>query len=59
MTITAGSGIGKSSFCRELATSFLQSGERVGYIALEESNRRTALGLMSSAVGKPLTHRRT
>ena len=54
VTITAGSGIGKSSFCRELATSFLQAGERVGYIALEESNRRTALGLMSSAVGKPL-----
>ena len=54
VTITAGSGIGKSSFCRELATSFLQNGERVGYIALEESNRRTALGLMSSAVGKPL-----
>ena len=52
--ITAGSGIGKSSFCRELATSLLQAGERVGYLALEESNRRTALGLMSAAVGKPL-----
>jgi len=54
VTITAGSGIGKSSFCRELATSLLQGGERVGYLALEESNRRTALGLMSSAVGKSL-----
>ena len=54
VTITAGSGIGKSSFCRELATTFLQSGERVGYLALEESNRRTALGLMSAAVGKSL-----
>ena len=54
VTITAGSGIGKSSFCRELATSLLQTGERVGYLALEESNRRTALGLMSSAVGKSL-----
>ena len=54
VTITAGSGIGKSSFCRELATSLLQKGERVGYLALEESNRRTALGLMSSAVGKAL-----
>jgi len=54
VTITAGSGIGKSSFCRELATSLLQRGERVGYLALEESNRRTALGLMSSAVGKSL-----
>ena len=54
VTITAGSGIGKSSFCRELATSLLQGGERVGYLALEESNRRTALGLMSAAVGKSL-----
>ena len=54
VTITAGSGIGKSSFCRELATSLLQAGERVGYVALEESNQRSSLGLMSSAVGKPL-----
>jgi twinkle protein len=54
VTITAGSGIGKSSFCRELACALLQGGERVGYLALEESNRRTALGLMSAAVGKSL-----
>ncbi|MEK9986100.1 MAG: bifunctional DNA primase/helicase, partial [Opitutae bacterium] len=54
VTITAGSGIGKSSFCRELATNLLDKGERVGYLALEESNRRTALGLMSSHVGKSL-----
>ena len=54
ITITSGSGLGKSSFCRELATHLLSSGERVGYLALEESNRRTALGLMSSAVGKSL-----
>ena len=53
VTITAGSGIGKSSFCRELATHLLDKGERVGYLALEESNRRTALGLMSVAEGKP------
>ena len=62
VTITAGSGIGKSSFCRELATHLLREGERVGYLALEESNRRTALGLMSAAVGKPLhlgTHERS
>jgi len=54
VTITAGSGIGKSSFCRELATHLLNKGERVGYLALEESNRRTALGLMSASVGKSL-----
>ena len=52
VTITAGSGIGKSSFCRELTTHLLNKGERVGYLALEESNRRTALGLMSCAEGK-------
>lgn len=54
VTITAGSGVGKSSFCRELAMHLLNKGERVGYLALEESNRRTALGLMSAAVGKSL-----
>ena len=52
VTITAGSGIGKSSFCRDIATRLLQEGARVGYLALEESNRRTALGLMSAACGK-------
>ena len=49
VTITAGSGIGKSSLCRQLATYMLQQGERVGYIALEESNQRSALGLMGVA----------
>ena len=38
----------------ELATNLLSKGERVGYLALEESNRRTALGLMSAHVGKSL-----
>ena len=52
VTITAGSGTGKSSFCRHLAAQLLQNGNRVGYLALEESNRRTALGLMSSALHK-------
>ncbi len=53
-TITSGSGQGKSSFCRQLAADLLSKGEKVGYLALEESNRRTALGLMSCAVGKAL-----
>ncbi len=53
--ITSGSGQGKSSLCRYLATHFLQAGERVGYLALEESNRRSALGIMSVAVGKNLS----
>ena len=53
-TITAGTGQGKSTFCRQLATQLLEEDVKVGYIALEESNRRTALGLMSVAVGKAL-----
>jgi twinkle protein len=53
-TITAGTGQGKSSLCRMLATDLLNKGEKVGYIALEESNRRTALGLMSVATGQAL-----
>jgi len=52
ITITAGSGTGKSSFCRALASDLLNKGERVGYLALEESNRRSALGLMSASLGR-------
>ncbi len=54
VTVCAGSGIGKSLFCREVAYSLLQAGEKVGYIALEESVRRTALGIMGLHVGQQL-----
>nr|BDD44262.1 hypothetical protein 8 [bacterium] len=62
VTVTAGTGIGKSTWCRQLATHLLNKGERVGYLALEESNRRTALGLMSVDQGKAYhigTHERS
>ncbi len=52
--ITAGTGSGKTSFCRHLATHLLEKGERVGVLELESSNRNTALGLMSCSVGNPL-----
>ena len=51
-TVTAGTGTGKTSFCRQLATHLLEQGERVGVVELEANNRRTALGLMSVADGK-------
>jgi len=54
VTITAGSGIGKSQLTREFAHSFVKQGETVGYIALEENVKRTALGLMSLELNKPL-----
>ncbi len=54
VTFTAGSGAGKTSFCRQIAANLCESGESVGILELEASNRRTALGLMSTAVGKNL-----
>ena len=53
-TFTSGSGSGKTSIMRHLAADLLQKGEKVGILELEASNRRTALGLMSTAVGKNL-----
>jgi twinkle protein len=54
VTVCAGSGIGKSLFCREICHHLLGLGETVGYIALEESVRRTALGIMGIHLNKPL-----
>lgn len=54
VTFTAGSGIGKSLCCKELAVHLLRNGQRVGYIGLEESIKRTALGLMGISANKPL-----
>ncbi len=54
VTVTAGSGIGKSQLTREFAHSLLKQGETIGYIALEESVKRTALGLMAIEMNQPL-----
>lgn len=54
VTLTAGSGIGKSAIVREIANHFLQRGETLGMIMLEESTKRTALGLMGLHLNKPL-----
>lgn len=54
VTVTAGSGIGKSQICREIAHHILMLGQNVGYIALEESVKRTALGILAIEMSKPL-----
>jgi twinkle protein len=54
ITLTSGSGIGKSSVCRELAHWLMGMGEKVGYIALEESVKRTALGIMGIELNRKL-----
>lgn len=54
VTVTAGSGVGKSTFCGEVAQKLIDQGQSVGYIALEENLQRTALRLMSVKANKPL-----
>ena len=54
VTITAGSGIGKSQLCRELAYHLMLQEKTVGYIALEENNKRSALGFMGLYLNKPI-----
>jgi twinkle protein len=45
--LTAGSGTGKSQVCREIAYHLISQKEKVGYIALEESVKRSVRGIVS------------
>ena len=54
VTVTAGSGVGKSTLCGEVAQGLVDQGQKVGYIGLEEGLQRTALRLMSVKANKPL-----
>jgi len=56
VTFCAGTGIGKSQIMRELAYHIIKDDPKtmLGYIALEESLKRTAFGLMSIEANKPL-----
>ena len=47
VTFCAGTGAGKSTTVKEIASYLLSKGETVGYIALEESVRQAALDFMS------------
>jgi twinkle protein len=54
ITVTAGSGIGKSAVVREIAHHLHALGETVGMMMLEENTKRTGLGLMGISANKPL-----
>jgi twinkle protein len=54
VTLVAGTGVGKSTFSGEIAQHLISQGERVGYIALEESIQRTGLRLMTVFANRPL-----
>lgn len=55
VTITAGSGLGKSQFMRELVWHIkCKTDEKIGMLFLEEGKRKTTEALMSLAANKPL-----
>lgn len=55
VTLTGGTGIGKSTFCAEIAYHLAQTqGVKVGYIALEENVGRSATRFVGLALDKPI-----
>ena len=55
ITVTAGSGLGKSQFLREIVYHILKnSSDNIGLMFLEESVKKTAKSLMSLSANKPL-----
>jgi twinkle protein len=55
VTLTAGSGIGKSAICGEIAYHLaITHGQPVGYIALEENIRRSARRFVGIHLSKPI-----
>jgi len=55
ITVCAGSGLGKSQFLREILWHLIQSSEgNIGLMFMEESVRKTARGIMSLHLNKPL-----
>ncbi|QDP62672.1 MAG: putative ATP-dependent helicase [Prokaryotic dsDNA virus sp.] len=53
VTLTAGTGIGKSSVARELAYYLMDMNQKVGYIALEESVKKTSEFIMGLRMNVP------
>jgi twinkle protein len=54
VTVTAGTGIGKSAIVREITHHLLGTGATVGVLMLEESIKKTAVALAGLMVDKPL-----
>ena len=50
--LTAGTGIGKSQVCREITYHLINKKQKVGYIALEESVKRSIRGIVSVGLNK-------
>ena len=52
--LCAGSGTGKSAVCREIAYNLIIQGVKVGYLALEESVKRSIRGIVSVGLNAPI-----
>ena len=55
VTLSAGSGVGKSTMAKEIAYHLHQQGEQVGMIMLEESNKKTVMSLVGIHMNKNIT----
>lgn len=53
VVLTSGTGIGKSSVCRELICHLIRAGKKVGLLMLEESVKRTGRNLMGIHLNCP------
>lgn len=53
VVLTSGTGIGKSSVCREMVCHLIRSGKKVGLLMLEESIKRTGRNLMGIHLNTP------
>lgn len=53
VVLTSGTGIGKSSVCRELVCHLIRNGKKVGLLMLEESVKRTGRNLMGIHLNCP------
>jgi twinkle protein len=51
--LCAGTGVGKSQICREIAYKWINEDLKVGYIALEESVKKSAKGFMGMYLNVP------
>lgn len=52
--ITAGTGIGKSTICKEIAYALSRQEPGIGYVALEENVKKSVQGLLSLHLDRPL-----
>lgn len=59
VTFCAGTGVGKSEIVGQIAHHFINNGETLGYVALEETVEETSLRLMGLHLGRRLRIDRT